>query len=84
MVPFMSTIITQGQAAPLTVDPVYEVPDDAAVQVVADSVSKSLLSSQIRDADRYNDKSRDVLNQCIHLLPLQDKRLIEDRFTTFV
>ena len=80
----MSTNFTQGQAAPHAIDPVYEVPDDAAIQVVTDSVSKSLLSSQIQDADRYNDKTRDILNQCIHLLPLQDKRLIEDRLTTFV
>jgi len=80
----MSTDVTQGQVAPPTVEAIYKVPDDAASQVVADSISKSLLSSQIRNADRYNDKSRNILQQCIHLLPLRDQKLIEDRLNALV
>jgi len=77
----MSTDVTQGQVAPLTVDAVY-VPDDAASQVVADSINKSLLSSQIRAADSYNDKSRNILQQCVHLLPLREQIQIESRLNT--
>lgn len=80
----MSTDVTQGQVAPPTVEAIYKVPDDAASQVVADSISKSLLSSQIRNADKYNDKSRNILQQCIQLLPVQDKRIINDRFNALV
>ena len=79
----MSTDVTQGQVAPPTIDAVY-VPDDAASRAVADSISKSLLSSQIRNADKYNDKSRNILQQCIQLLPVQDKRIINDRFNALV
>jgi len=75
----MSTDIHRGQFAPPTANPIYEVPDDAASQVVADSISKSLLSSQIRAADKYNDKSFNILQQCIHLLPVREQRRIEGR-----
>ena len=77
----MSIDVAQ-EVVPL-IDPVY-VPDDAASQVVADSINKSLLSSQIRSADSYNDKSRNILNQCIHLLPLREQRQIEGRLNALV
>jgi len=79
----MSTDVTQGQVAPLTVDDVY-VSDDAASQVVADSINKSLLSSQIRAAGNYNNKSRNILQQCIHLLPLREQIQIESRLNALV
>ena len=77
----MSIDVAQ-EVVPL-IDPVY-VPDDAASQVVTDSINKSLLSSQIRSADSYNDKSRNILNQCIHLLPLREQRQIEGRLNALV
>ena len=67
--------VAQGQAPPHTVD-VYEVPDDSAERVVTDRVRNNLLSVQIRSADRYNDQSRNILQQCIHLLPVKDRQNI--------
>ena len=77
----MSIDVAQ-EAVPL-IDPIY-VQDDAASQVVSDSINKSLLSSQIRSADNYNDKSRNILNQCVHLLPLREQRQIESRLNALV
>ena len=69
----MSQEVAQGQVPPHAVDSVYEVPDDSAQRVVADSVRNNLLSVRIQSADRYNDQSRTIVQQCIHLLPLEDR-----------
>ena len=72
----MSQEVVQDQVSPHTVDTVYEVPDDSAERVVVDRVRNNLLSVQIRSADRYNDQSRNILQQYIHLLPLKDRQKI--------
>lgn len=75
--PSMPQEAAQGQVPP-TVDSVYEVPDaDSARRVVADRVRNNLLSVQIRSADRYNDQSRNILQQCVRLLPLKDQERIQ-------
>jgi len=73
----MSQEAVQGQVPPPTVDAVYEVPDDSAQRVVADRVRNNLLSVQIRSADRYNDQSRNILQQCVRLLPVKDRERIQ-------
>jgi len=63
------------ESPPQTND-VYEVPRDSAKGVLVDSVESSLLSVKIRDADNYNDQTRFILQQCIHLMPLSDRSII--------
>jgi hypothetical protein len=75
----MSQEVAQDQVPP-TVDAVYQVPDDSAQRVVTDRVRQNLLSVQIRSADRYNDVSRNILQQCGHLLPLKDRQRILNSF----
>lgn len=73
----MSRGVAQGQVPPPAVDAVYEVPDDSAQRVVTDRVHNNLLSVRIQSADRYNDQSRNIVQQCIHLLPLEDRVTIQ-------
>lgn len=75
----MSQEPVQGQVPPHPhyVDAVYEVPDDSAPEVVTNRVRSNLLSVRIQSADRYNDQSRNIVQQCIHLLPLEDKQNIQ-------
>jgi hypothetical protein len=80
----MSTTIAESQYLGHSADPVYEVPDDSARGVVVDSVRKNLTSVKIPKADRYNDQSRSILQQCIHLLPVEDLKLIEGRLNVLV
>ena len=77
--PLMSQEPAQGQVPPHphAVDAVYQVPDDTAPEVVNDRVRNNLLSVRIQSADYYNDQSRNILQQCIHLLPLEDKKNIQ-------
>lgn len=79
-----SQAVAHGQAPPHIVDDVYEVPDDSAERVVTDRVRNNLLSVQIRSADRYNDQSRNILQQCIHLLPLKDRQKIRQGLQALV
>ena len=72
----MSQEVAQGQV-PHAVDAVYQVPDHSAQQVVTDRVRNSLLSVRIESADHYNDQSRNILQQCLHLLPLEDREKIQ-------
>jgi hypothetical protein len=79
------TAASQSQVAPHIVDVVYaEIPDDSARQVVVDSVHKNLTSVRVPNADRYNDQSRNILQQCVHLLPVEDLKRIEGRLNVLV
>lgn len=62
----------------------YLVPHDQARGVLVDSVESSLISTKIPDADRYNDQTRYILQQCIHLMPLRDQKIIDDRLDELV
>ena len=55
------------------------VPHDLARGVLADSIESSLISVKIPDADSYNDQTRYILQQCIHLMPLSDQILINEQ-----
>jgi hypothetical protein len=72
----MSQEVSQGQVPSHAADAVYEVPDISARRVVTDRVRNNLLSVRIRSADYYNDQSRNILQQCIHLLPLDNRQSI--------
>ena len=58
-------------------DTTHEVPDGSVRSVLVDNLRKSLISVKIRSAEDYNDRTRHLLQQCIDLMPLDDKQLIE-------
>jgi hypothetical protein len=62
----------------------YVIPHDLARGVLVDSVESSLISTKILDADRYNDQTRYILQQCIHLMPLDDQNIINDQLDELV
>ena len=67
----------QGQDGPHTDDAVYdEVPGDSARDVVVGRLEKNLIGVKIRDADKYNDKTRHLLQTCIHIMPLRHQEHI--------
>jgi hypothetical protein len=76
-VPSTPTAVPQG----LTDPPVFHVSNQSARQAVVNSIRRSLIG---RLADRYNDKSRNLLQQYISLLPDADQILIRDQFDQFV
>jgi hypothetical protein len=76
-VPLTPTAFPQGLAAPS----VFQVSDHSARQAIVDSIRRSLIG---RLADRYNDKSRNLLQQYILLLPDADHLLIRGQFDQFV
>jgi hypothetical protein len=76
-VPSTPTAVPQDLPDPA----VFHVSDHSARQAVANSIRRTLIG---RLADRYNDKSRNLLQQYILLLPDADQQLIRGRFNQFV
>lgn len=56
---------------------VYEVPDYSAKRILVDSLRRSLTSIKIRSADKYNDRTHNLLQQFGDDMPIRDKKLIE-------
>jgi len=57
-------------------DAVYEISDTSAGEVLIDRLRKSLTTVKIRDADKFNDQTRDLLQQYLELMPLSKQQTI--------
>jgi len=67
-----------------TADTVYEVSDDSARGIIADSLRRNLTSVKIRDADNYNDQTRDLLQKHMEMMPVSDVQVIGYQLRAFV
>jgi hypothetical protein len=75
----------QAQDAPHTDGAVYdEVPGDSARDVVVGRLEKNLIGVKIRDADKYNDKTRHLLQTCIHIMPLENQESLTNQLDELV
>lgn len=72
----MSTGSSHHHNAPHTVDPVYTAVDSAA-RFLIDRLRKSLTSVRIRSADYFNNQTRNLLQQCLDLIPPNEKDAVE-------
>lgn len=61
-------------------DNVYTVPNNSAGSILAQKIRDKLISVKIRGADYYNDQTRNLLQQTLHLIPLDDQDLIKFKF----
>jgi hypothetical protein len=77
----MSNGVSQDNDSPHAADDFYKVSDDSAGRVLIDCVRCSLISVKIRSADKYNDKTRSLLQQHITSFPPRDKEAIRVQFS---
>jgi hypothetical protein len=71
----MSTAASQDHDTHAS-DAVFEIPDTSAEGVLLDRLRKNLITVKIRDADNYNDQTRNLLDQYLNLLPLREQNAI--------
>jgi hypothetical protein len=62
----------------------YDVPDYSARRVLVDSVRRSLTSIKTRSADKFNDQTRELLQQFADAMEPEDKKVIEAQLDEFV
>jgi hypothetical protein len=55
----------------------YDVPDNSARRVLVDSVRRSLTSIKTRSANKFNDQTRELLQQFADAMEPEDKEVIE-------
>ena len=58
-------------------DRVYEVPSDSARNVLTNRLRGNLLSVKMRNTDKFNDKTRNLLQQHGHLIPVVERLVIK-------
>jgi hypothetical protein len=73
--PSMSTAASQDHDNHAS-DAVIEISDTSAEGILLDRLRKNLITVKIRDADNYNDQTRNLLDQYLNLLPLSEQNVI--------
>ena len=74
----------QDHDTPPTAYAVHDLPDDSAIDDIADHLRRSLASVKIRDADKHNDETRNLLLQHMDSMPLGDVQVIIRRLRMLV
>jgi len=73
----MSTEVSQEHDAFHASDGIFTVPDTSARSVLINRLRDNLITVKIRDADSLNDQSRDLLQQYIDLMQLDEQEAIQ-------
>ncbi|KAI0294555.1 hypothetical protein BC826DRAFT_316638 [Russula brevipes] len=72
----MSNGVSQHRDAAHAGDPVLEIPDHSAGELLIDRLRKNLTSVKIRDAGNYNDQTRNLVLQYLELMKLDEQDAI--------